>query len=48
MFIQRDYNRTEKDDFALNVQRYLSSTDCAIPQYINDILCGWIIKSKYE
>lgn len=48
MFIQRDYNRTEHDDFELNVRRYIPAGECASPQYINGVICGWLIKPLSE
>lgn len=48
MFIQRDYKRTEHDDFVLNVQYYINVGECAVPRYINGVICGWQITSMYN
>lgn len=48
-FIQRDYERSEHDDFALNVQHKLDNTHDAIPLYTYEgDLVGWYIQSRYE
>jgi len=49
MFIQRDSQRTEKDDFVLNVVSYVGKYSGAIKQYgENGEIIGWIIKPIYE
>lgn len=49
-FIQRNYDRTEHDDFVLNVERELKDGKAAFP--VNDKdgnLVGWQIKgSRFE
>ena len=49
MFIQRDYKRTENDDFQLNVQHHLNERNEAVPQLLDsgDVV-GWKIQSRYE
>jgi hypothetical protein len=47
-FINRDWNRTENDDFCLNVQSSLTSNSEAIPLYYNNEIIGWKIQLKYE
>jgi hypothetical protein len=54
MFIQRDYNRTEHDDFLLNVSSRLNEFTEAVPQYVTAtegeelIVVGWKIQRRYE
>ena len=55
MFIQRDYNRTENDDFKLNVEKYLRPEDRkeAMPIYNPENkekleIVGWKIQNQYE
>lgn len=49
MFKQRNYDRTEHDDFVLNVQPYLGQDDGAVPVYDADgKIVGWKIKPIYE
>lgn len=33
LFLQRNFNRTEHDDFVLNVQHQISAYDEALPVY---------------
>lgn len=48
-FINRDWRRTEHDDFVLNVEPILSPTIWATPHYgSNGELLGWQIKGAYE
>lgn len=42
-FINRDYTRTEHDDFFLNVVPKLDDNLVAIPVYVQDELVGWNI-----
>lgn len=46
MFIGRDYNRTEHDDFFLNIQPKLFFLVEAIEIKIDDVLVGWELKLK--
>ena len=46
--IQRDFTRTEKDDFVLNVQSRLDSTHDALEIFHAGILLGWKIISRFE
>ncbi len=49
VIIHRNYDRTEHDDFVLNVQPRMSSTDGAFPlQDENGNLFGWVIKPYCE
>lgn len=48
MFIQRNYMRTEHDDFVLNVSHHIFPGYGALPIVIDGILVGWIIKPLYE
>ena len=55
MFIQRNYNRTEHDDFVLNVQNHLRDDKEVVPIYDrlqkdedSLVLLGWLIQRKYE
>ena len=48
MFIPRNYDRTEDDDFTLNVIGRMTPTTWCIPQYVDDCLVGWKLLSKYE
>lgn len=57
MFIQRDFKRTEDDDFTLNVQPNLHEGNEAVPQwklppgcYIagREEVVGWKIQPRYE
>lgn len=48
MFLQRDYTRTENDDFILNVAPNLRNNKEAVPQYFDNVLVGWKIQYKYE
>lgn len=52
MFIQRDHSRTEEDDFALNVEHHLKSSNTpkeAVPLYSDDNeMVGWCVQDKYE
>lgn len=35
MFIQRRYDRSEEDDFKLNVESLLRNSEEAVPQYVH-------------
>jgi len=49
MFIQRNYQRTEHDDYVLNVQKFTDKLHWAVPQYdANSRLVGWKIQSARE
>ena len=47
-FINRDYNRTEHDDYALNVEHKLDATHDAVPAYYDGAIVGWHIQARYE
>lgn len=45
MFINRSYNRTEHDDFVLNVQPRMSQYDSALGIHDEEgNLVGWLIR----
>ena len=49
MFINRDWSRTEQDDYVLNIESKLNSTNEAVPQYSEDgTLMGWKIQTRFE
>lgn len=48
MFIQRDYTRTEHDDFVLNVEPKLRDGKEVVPVYAGGELVGWRIQWMYE
>lgn len=47
-FVQRDFSRTEHDDFVLNVQPRLSDTTETVPVYDDGKIVGWNIQHRYE
>jgi hypothetical protein len=47
-FINRDWKRTEHDDFLLNIQPQLANNKEAVPQYFESAVVGWIIQFKCE
>jgi len=49
MFINRKYDRTEHDDFVLNVEHHLNERTEIIEVRIEDgTLVGWKIQLRYE
>lgn len=48
MFINRDWNRTEHDDFELNIKTRMSENSEAVPMYVGDKIVGWTIRTRYE
>ena len=49
MFINRDWTRTERDDFVLNIEPRLGKYDGAIEVRTEEgQLIGWHIKPIYE
>jgi hypothetical protein len=49
MYINRNYERTEHDDYTLNVEPRLSGTLGAVQIYDGKgVIVGWEIKSIYE
>ena len=49
MFIARDFDRTENDDFILNVAPRMGKYDGAVALYTSDgIVMGWKISGLYE
>jgi hypothetical protein len=46
-FIQRNYDRTEHDDFMLNVEKHLEGHAAAFPAHdAEGNLVGWFIKAS--
>lgn len=43
-----DSERTEHDDFVLNIQRYMDEGDGATPVYLEEVRVGWIVKPMHE
>ena len=49
MFINRDHERTEHDDFVLNIQpKIMNSNNVATPIFYGGIVVGWLIQMKFE
>lgn len=48
MFINRNFSRTEADDFKLHVQPHMSKNEWAEPVYSDNQLIGWKLISAYE
>jgi hypothetical protein len=55
MFINRDWTRTEEDDFKLNVLPRLNASTEAVPQYTRDyehhepwLIIGWNLQPRGE
>lgn len=48
MIIYRDFNRTEQDDFHMNVENLLSNTVEAVVLYVDGNIVGWKIQLYYE
>jgi hypothetical protein len=48
MFINRDWNRTEHDDFELNVNPKLNGNLTAVPWYVEGEMVGWKLIPSYE
>jgi hypothetical protein len=53
MYINRNWKRSESDDFKLNVQDHIKENTEAVPVYATDdngdhYLCGWRIQLRYE
>jgi len=49
MFINRNYNRTEHDDFVLNILPYISSYGEAVEVCDEEgNVVGWKIQNRYE
>lgn len=49
-FINRSYNRTEHDDYVLNVQTYLEENQEAVPVFhpTEGYIVGWKIQTWFE
>lgn len=48
MIINRDYERCEADDFALNIEPRLNGLTEVLPLYHEGFLFGWKIQNRYE
>lgn len=53
MLIQRDYKRTEEDDFKVRVQPNMDKDDGAMPIYLKEddgtlYVAAWKVKPLYE
>jgi hypothetical protein len=48
MFINRDFSRTEADDWSLNVQPLMDPRDGAQKIYSDGECVGWVIKPLFE
>lgn len=48
MFINRNWERTEEDDFKLNVQPQLCDGYEAVPIYADGKIVGWKTQRMYE
>ncbi len=50
MFIQRDYSRTEHDDFVINVEKHCGDNKEAVPVYHPEegYVMGWKIQNIRE
>lgn len=49
-FFMRDFDRTEDDDFKINIAHQMNERQEAMPSYspTNGKLVGWYIQNKYE
>lgn len=48
MFINRNYRRTEADDYKLNVEKYLQEHKESLEVFHEDKLIGWKIIDQYD
>lgn len=48
MLIQRDFRRTEHDDFLLNVQDHLDDFTEAVPCFYEGEIIAWKIQYRFE
>lgn len=48
MFVHRNYDRTEHDDFVLNVEPKLDNISEAVPQYFDGNIVGWKIINRFD
>ncbi len=48
MFVNRDFNRTEHDDWVLNIKPKLSEFSEAVPIQHEGKLIGWKVQTRYE
>lgn len=53
MVIQRNWDRTEKDDYELNVKPLIGKNEESVPLYkymehSSNVIIAWKIQSKYE
>lgn len=47
-FISRDFNRTEHDDYILNVNPLEGKTNESLPIYENGKMIGWLIQPRFS
>lgn len=47
-FINRDWTKTEHDDWLLNVQPLLTENTESVPIYHDSQLVGWKIQMRFE
>ena len=48
MYINRDWSRSEHDDYTLNIQSRLSENNESVSVYYDDLIVGWKIQPKFE
>lgn len=48
MIINRDWTRTEHDDFLLNVEPRMTETTETVPVYNDGQVVGWKMQGHYE
>ena len=49
MFVNRDWSRTEHDDYVLNIEPRLCETNESVEVYTDDgKVIGWKIQTRYE
>jgi hypothetical protein len=48
MFIQRDYSRTEKDDYTLNVEPKIGEYKESVEVIVDGVIVGWKIQNQYD
>lgn len=48
MFVNRDWNRTEDDDWKHNIQPRLSQYSESVPVHNEGKIVGWKIQNRFE
>ena len=48
MFINRDWNLSEEEDFKKNVAPQMTKHQEATPVYSEEMIVGWFIRNLYE